>query len=883
MSDTYVESVPHPDTAESAPSRPRTWSRWSARFFVSLIALWVLAESVSLAVEHTRLRHILTAQIAAAMGRPVEVGSFAFSFWEGPVVEARSVTVGEDPRFGAEYFLRADSMAVHLNWRSLLRGRIEFGTLSLNRPSLNLVRSSGGDWNLAEWLPHPGASPAPRSYPGPVLPSTATRFRRIEVEGGRIDFKLEEEKLPFAFVGVTGVVDTDHPGRWRIDLQATPWRAAVLVQQTGTLRLSGDVGGTSSRLRPATFNISWTGASLSDVLRLARNDDLGIRGALALSIDVHTDDANADGWTTNARFELSQLHRWNLPQRRDNPSLNLVARLTWSPSAAAVTLTQARIEAPHSSIDANGGFYWGTEPGRTKRTAPLPQAISATAQIDASDLMAWVRAFHAGIADNVSMRGLAQVSAVLAGWPSRIVNASVSSEGFDLTSAAPRESAHLGRLLFRYKNGSVSMLPVNLTWGPASEPVGSFRLEATTKQSAHAVPAWRISGNTSQVRDIIAGANAFGWNIWRNWDVAGPAACDLRWQSAFGAGFVASMLRPDGGIEFGPSRKAAEGVAIRAPFLNLPIEQVNARVELKAGARQIMLLSAEGFGARWSGTLDRRDPVEPWHFTLSADRLSSNGLDRWLNPRWRESFLDRMLPFLDSRPASTVGPENFRATGRLAIDRFALASLTVSHLQGNLEIVGRHVTFKDAVGQFYGGQIAGSLDANLQAVPSYHASLNFSRVDVSTLTSASATLSGLFAGVASGQLSVESHGATRIDLVANLACQGKADVLMPKLETVSLADSLRDGELRRGSSQFQSANIAFSCSHRAIDLQRLHFGTADTGIEGSGTVTFNGDTDLKLQRYSASAPVAENAVRVTGPWAAPQIAPLASPASRQPR
>ena len=158
---------------------------------------------------------------------------------------------------------------VRLRWAALLRGHIELGTLSLSRPSLNLVRSAAGDWNLAEWLPQPSGALSTRVPVGPSLPSSAVRFRRINVEGGRINFKNGDEKLPLAFVGVKGTVETDRPGRWTMNLDATPWRAAVVVQQAGTIHLSGDLGGTSSRLRPAALDISWTDASISDVLRLA--------------------------------------------------------------------------------------------------------------------------------------------------------------------------------------------------------------------------------------------------------------------------------------------------------------------------------------------------------------------------------------------------------------------------------------------------------------------------------------------------------------------------------------------------------------------------------------------------------------------------------------
>ena len=75
-----------------------------------------------------------------------------------PDAGSQSVTFAEDPRFGHEYFLRAESVTVRLRWQSLLRGHMELGTVSLTKPSLNLVRNSAGDWNLAEWLPRPSVA-----------------------------------------------------------------------------------------------------------------------------------------------------------------------------------------------------------------------------------------------------------------------------------------------------------------------------------------------------------------------------------------------------------------------------------------------------------------------------------------------------------------------------------------------------------------------------------------------------------------------------------------------------------------------------------------------------------------------------------------------------
>ena len=112
---------------------------------------------------------------------------------------------------------------------------------------------------------------------------------RIEVDSGRIDFKRGPDKLPFALINVNGVVEQDGPGRWSLDLESRPMRAAVIVQEAGTIHVRGHIGGTSSRMRPADLELNWPDASLSDILRLARNQDYGIRGRLSLNLQAHSD------------------------------------------------------------------------------------------------------------------------------------------------------------------------------------------------------------------------------------------------------------------------------------------------------------------------------------------------------------------------------------------------------------------------------------------------------------------------------------------------------------------------------------------------------------------------------------------------------------------
>jgi hypothetical protein len=877
MSDIYSPTLTRAESIEQVPIRPRHWSRWPKWILLLLCLVWIASEAVSLTIQHTRLRGVLTARIEAAFGRPVDVGSYHFIVWSGPALEADSVTVGEDPRFGQEYFLRAESMTVRLRWASLLRGRVELGTLSLTRPSLNLVRDAAGDWNLGEWLPQPAGNPSFRVPVGPSLPSSPVRFRRIEVDGGRINFKNGDEKLPLAFVGVKGTVETDRPGRWTMNLDATPWRAAVVMQQAGTIHLSGDLGGTSSRLRPAALDISWTDASISDVLRLASGNDDGIRGALALVVNARTREQD-DGWAIHARAGLQQMHRWDLALRPDTPSANLIAQTIWHPTAPEIEFTDVALEAPRSSAHASGRIRWNrTDSPAAEKSPPVEFTVSSL--LDVGDLLPWLRAFHPGIADSVSARGRAEVRAEVnsdaSGWPLRVANATVSSDGLDISGTDPRRSAHLGQVQFHDDHGQISFPPISLSWGAATGPSnGLFRLDTSTKPARGTIPEWHIQGSASQTRDLIAGAAALGWNVSRGWDLAGPFACDLRWQETPYPWSGGGMSQPVGWVEFGAGGGGPGGDSLRAPFLNRPVDQIRARAEWKPSARHIALASAQAFGTRWSGTFDRRDPVGDWQFALSANNLAAADLDRWLNPAWRQSFLDRMLPFLNSRTQTSAAPENLRASGRLTLDQFTLEPLVVHHLQGDLKIEGRHVVLTDAAGQFYGGQVTGTFDADLSASPAYHVDLDFSRVDVSALAAATPALAGFTAVSAAGQVAFDARGANRADLVASLTCQGSVRATGPELLNFDLQKSLGGESAGAASTRFPAGAATFSCAQRTIDIQVLSLATGvDAAANGSGTIDFSRNLDLRFRIRSplgASADAPSTSFRLIGPLAAPK-------------
>src|SRR2546425_10406909 len=81
-----------------------------------LLALAAGNFAASRAMHTGRVHRYLTARLESAFGRTVEVGQFDLRLAPSLRIEAQSVTVGEDPAFGHEYFLRAERVTAG-GWR----------------------------------------------------------------------------------------------------------------------------------------------------------------------------------------------------------------------------------------------------------------------------------------------------------------------------------------------------------------------------------------------------------------------------------------------------------------------------------------------------------------------------------------------------------------------------------------------------------------------------------------------------------------------------------------------------------------------------------------------------------------------------------------------
>ena len=160
-----------------------------------VVVLLLIAISVPPLINVSRFRARLSDAISRELGRPVTLGGITLRLLPQPGFDLVNLVVGDDPDFSSEPILRADEVTAYLRLSSLWRGHMEIARLRLKYPSLNLVRSPDGKWNLESLLWR-----ASRIETAPTMagPQRRPRFPYIEAESGRINFKFGQEKSAFA-------------------------------------------------------------------------------------------------------------------------------------------------------------------------------------------------------------------------------------------------------------------------------------------------------------------------------------------------------------------------------------------------------------------------------------------------------------------------------------------------------------------------------------------------------------------------------------------------------------------------------------------------------------------------------------------------------------
>jgi AsmA protein len=344
-----------------------------------------------------RFQRRIATSISGSLGRPVHLDNVSMSVFPLPGLVIENLVVDEDPTFGSEPIIRANTVRATLRLSSLWRRRVEFSTISFTEPSVNLVHTAAGKWNIEEVLMQASrveAAPTTQRRAGP-----APRFPYIEATGARLNFKMDQEKLPFSLVDSEFALWSPDPNQWMLRLRARPTRTDSSISDAGTVELEATLGrGDSLAHIPLNLTGQWRDAPLGEASRVLAGHDAGWRGNIALSANIRGTIGES---AVMARLRLIGARRADfVPQQ---------------PLAAEIECFATATSVFHSFQDLR--CSWPPNPGPSTPTVAATGEIPnirrledsqiqlGTSGVPASMLLGWLRVLTPGIADDVSATG----------------------------------------------------------------------------------------------------------------------------------------------------------------------------------------------------------------------------------------------------------------------------------------------------------------------------------------------------------------------------------------------------------------------------------------------------------------------------------------------
>ncbi len=292
MDPTYEQAE---DTATDAPPSLSVHALRRLLYLACAALVLLLLVLLPPLISVNRYQKRIANSISASLGRPVHLNKVSLNLLPLPGFTLEKFVVDEDPAFGSEPVIRADSVRATLRISSLWRRRIEFSTISFTDPSVNLVHTAAGKWNLESILLHAShveTAPTAQKKAGP-----APRFPYIEATGARLNLKLDQEKIPLSLTDADFALWLPEPQQWHLRIQGHPARTDTNVSDTGTVQLEGTLGRASSPGQvPISLKGQWRNAPLGQASLVLLGRDAGLRGDMVLS-------ANVQGTVSNSAIQ----------------------------------------------------------------------------------------------------------------------------------------------------------------------------------------------------------------------------------------------------------------------------------------------------------------------------------------------------------------------------------------------------------------------------------------------------------------------------------------------------------------------------------------------------------------------------------------------------
>jgi hypothetical protein len=828
-----------------------------------------------------RLKARIANSISLAVARPAEIGAVHLRFLPQPGFDLENLIIYEDPAFGAEPMLRAPEVTAVVRLTSLVRGRLDISRLELTEPSLNLVRLADGRWNWQGLLE--------RAERTPLAPTAKSKtearpgFPYIEASSGRINFKVGQEKKPYALLNADFGLWQESENTWGARLKAEPLRTDMNLNDAGLLRMSGTWRRAGSlRETPLQFSLEWDRAQLGQLTKLVSGNDKGWRGEVLL-------DATLSGIPTAMRVAvdatIQDFRRYDISS---SEGLRLAAHCDGRYSSVEGMVHEISCSAPVGdgtvTMRGDAGMPGVHQVDLAMKVEGVP--MSAVAQLARRakknlppDL---VSAGNVEGDFTVKEEGASPGGPEFQGW-GEITNLRLRSAitkvefaagsiPFVLSSGKARVHASTPNRLTRLLDvdGLPALDELHVAFGPFPVALGHPLPAQAVGWAARSGYGLVIRGDGDVSRTLRL-ASLLGLPA-VNASVEGVAEMKLliagSWAgniSGRASGF--SLPQVTGTVQLHDVRAAVRG-------LNGPIEISSADLQLLPDETRVEKLKAQAGDAHWTGsvTLPRGCGMPGAclvHFSLNSEEIGLSELSKWLGSQPNQRQWYQVLT--SEEPKAPTFLENLRASGRVSVGRLQIHNLIADRISAALELERGKLKVSKLRADLFGGKHRGDWQVDFTAASPVY------------------TGSGTLTGISLGQMAKAMHDpwiSGTAEGTYQLTASGTDSAAFWESAEGGLQFDMQDGVLSHILLVTDEGPVRVMRWHgRArlrdgqIEIEKGNLVSAAGTYELSGTASLGRVLDLKLARNNDLKSAGSPVYGITGTVAEPHVV-LTSPVTQ---
>src|SRR5262249_10862868 len=164
---------------------------------IGITFLFVIVAAVVFATtfDVNAYRRTIQSQLEKRLGRPVTLGEMRLRLFPGRFA-AKDLAIADDPSFNPRApFLKAQHLDISVKLLPLLHKQIDVNSLTLERPSIDLIKNDAGTWNTASLGQSENArsAMAPASSSQPSAGEQPVRLSELMIRDGQVSI-LDKQK-----------------------------------------------------------------------------------------------------------------------------------------------------------------------------------------------------------------------------------------------------------------------------------------------------------------------------------------------------------------------------------------------------------------------------------------------------------------------------------------------------------------------------------------------------------------------------------------------------------------------------------------------------------------------------------------------------------------